>query len=87
MFYMSRCEATRARPVLDIPGFCIKETLHILGELLLMHHGIFLEAHVHEDLNGSLDILNQRGGLCLPQFFPLLGEQVLIFSYLSLGRY
>ena len=23
VFYMSRCEATRGRPVFDIPGFCI----------------------------------------------------------------
>ena len=43
-----------------------------------MHHGVFLEAHVHEDFNGRLDVLNQRSGLRLPQLFPLLGEQVLI---------
>lgn len=56
----------------------LREALLILGELLLMHHGVFLEAHVHEDLNGRLDVLNQRGGLRLPQLLPLLGEQVLI---------
>ena len=56
----------------------LREALLVLSELLLMHHGVFLEAHVHEDLNGRLDVLNQRGSLRLPQLLPLLGEQVLI---------
>jgi len=43
-----------------------------------MHHGVFLEAHVHEDLDGRLDVLDQRGCLRLPQLLPLLGEQVLV---------
>ena len=56
----------------------LREALLILGELLLVHHGVFFEAHVHEDLYGRLDVLDQRGGLRLPQLLPLLGEQVLV---------
>jgi hypothetical protein len=36
VFYMSRCEATRARPVLDIPGFCIFGGSFNLGKPFLV---------------------------------------------------
>ena len=55
----------------------LREALLILGELLLMHHGVFLEAHVHEDFYGRLDILDQCGCLRLSQLLPLLRQQVL----------
>jgi hypothetical protein len=34
--------------------------------LLLLDEGIFLEAHIHEDLYRSLDILDQSARFCIP---------------------
>ena len=65
--------------LLDLRGVLqLREAFLSLGELLLVHHGVFLEAHVHEDLDGRLDVLDQRGSLRLPQLLPLLGEQILV---------